>query len=58
MTSINKIPIRVLYKEYKHLQSQGDVKKKGPTVVASVMLVTCLVVEIIQHSIFTFADPL
>ena len=33
-------------------------RKKWPTVVASLMLIAYLVVEIIQHRIFTFADPL
>ena len=44
-------------KPYKSVQSQGRVKK-WPTVVESLMLVAGLIVEIIQHWIFAFADPL
>ena len=46
-----------MFKSYKHLQSQGHVKK-WPTVVVSVMLIAYLVVEIIQRRLFAFADPL
>ena len=42
----------------KRLQSQDHVKKKWPTNVASLMLDACLVVKIVQHRTFAFADPL
>ena len=43
-----------MIKLYKRLKSQ---EKKRPTIVASLMLVACLVVKIILHWIFAFADP-
>ena len=45
-------------KPYKRLQSQGHVKNQTPTVVASLILVACLVAESIQHLFYVFADPL
>ena len=49
----------LLVEPYQRFQRDGHLKKKnGLGVVASLMLVTCLVVEIIQHRIFAFADPL
>ena len=38
-----------LVKPYKCFQSQGHLKKKRPIVAASLMLVACLIVEIIQN---------
>ena len=34
---------------YKHVQSQGHIKQKRPTVVANLIRVACLVIEIIQQ---------
>ena len=46
-------------KPYKCLQSHGQGHiKKGPTVVASLMVIACLVAENMQRWFFAFADPL
>ena len=52
-----------MFKPYTRFQSQGHVqkkekRKKRPNNVASLILVAFLVVEIIQHRICAFADPL
>ena len=48
-----------LIKPYKHLQSQVHVNNGLPLCfVASLMRVACLIVRIIQHWIFAFANPL
>ena len=44
------------HKMFSKLQSRSCTK--WPTVVASLMLITCLVVEIIQRWMFSLADPL
>ena len=47
-----------MVKPYKRFQSQSHEKEKRPTIITSLMLIACLVVEIIQHWIVVFADPL
>ena len=47
----------MMVKPYTRFQSQGHIKKR-PTVVESLMLIACLVVEVIQRWFCTFADRL
>ena len=48
LTTITTTKVNKMAKPYKHLQSQGHVKK-WPTVVASLMLIACLVTESMQR---------
>ena len=51
-TKSRSLELKTMIKPYKHFLSRS--RKKWPTVVASLMLVACLVVEIIQHWIFAY----